>query len=117
MKKSAATAVLSVLLLVTSACLAGDWPNFRGPNWDGKSTETGLLKSWPERGPPLAWKVEGLGKGFSSVAITGGKIFTMGDREDQQWVIVLDLATRKELWAAKVGEPWKTGKGGPRCTP
>ena len=117
MKKYAATTVLGVVLLATSVCLASDWPNFRGPNWDGKSTEAGLLKSWPEQGPPLVWKVEGLGKGFSSVAITGGKIFTMGDREDQQWVIVLDLATRKELWAAKVGKPWATGKGGPRCTP
>ncbi|MHC4239953.1 MAG: PQQ-binding-like beta-propeller repeat protein, partial [Planctomycetota bacterium] len=105
------------VLIGASVGIGRDWPNFRGPNWDGKSTETGLLKSWPEQGPPLAWKVEGLGKGFSSVAITGGRIFTMGDRQDQQWVIALDLATRKESWAASVGKPWKTGKGGPRCTP
>jgi outer membrane protein assembly factor BamB len=125
MKKYAAITVLSVVSLAASVCLAGDWPNFRGPNWDGKSTETGLLKSWPEQGPPVAWKIEGLGKGFSSVAIVAGKIFTMGDRtvgageneQYQQFVICLDQATRKEVWAAKVGEPWKTGKGGPRCTP
>ncbi|MHC4664480.1 MAG: PQQ-binding-like beta-propeller repeat protein, partial [Planctomycetota bacterium] len=117
MKKYAAITILCLVLLAAPVSLGGDWPNFRGPNWDGKSTETGLLKNWPEQGPPLAWKVEGLGKGFSSVAITGGKIFTMGDRQDLQWVIALDLATRKELWAAKVGRPWATGKGGPRCTP
>jgi len=112
MKKYAAVTVSGVVLLAASVCLAGDWPNFRGPNWDGKSRETGLLASWPEQGPPLAWKVEGLGKGFSSVAIVGGKIFTMGDRtvgegdneQYLQFVICLDKGTRKELWAARVGE-------------
>ena len=54
-----------------------------------------------------------MGKGFSSVAIVGGKAFTMSGRKDGQYVVALDLATQKELWAAKVGE-----KGGePRCTP
>ena len=100
-----------------SACGGNEWTNFRGPNRDGKSPETGLLKSWPEGGPPLAWKATGLGKGFSGVSIAGGKIFTMGDRDGQQFVIALDRSTRKELWAAKIGEQWKTGKAGPRCTP
>jgi len=96
---------------------AAGWPQFRGPNRNGKSPETGLLRSWPEEGPPLAWQKAGLGKGFSGVAIVDGKIFTMGDREDEQLVIALDLNTRKELWTARVGKPWKTGKAGPRCTP
>jgi outer membrane protein assembly factor BamB len=93
-----------------------EWPNFRGPNWDGKSAETGLLKEWPESGPELLWSATGLGIGYSSVSIADGKIFTMGDREGGQWVIALDLATRDELWAVRIGDPWET-KPGSRCTP
>ncbi|MHC4338373.1 MAG: outer membrane protein assembly factor BamB family protein [Planctomycetota bacterium] len=91
-----------------TASAAKDWPNFRGPNWDGKSMETGLLKSWPEEGPPLLWEKTGLGKGYSTVSIADGKIFTMGDRKGGQWVIALDFATRKELWAKRIGDPWDT---------
>jgi outer membrane protein assembly factor BamB len=92
-----------------------DWPQWRGPSRDGRSTETGLLKEWPKDGPPLLWRVAGLGKGYSSVSITGGRILTMGDRGPAQYVIALDLASHKELWATKVGGPWRDG--GPRCTP
>ena len=50
--------------------MAGDWPRFRGPNNNGISTETGLLKEWPEDGPKLLWMIEGLGIGFSTVYMT-----------------------------------------------
>jgi outer membrane protein assembly factor BamB len=102
--------------------LFGEWPQWRGPNRDGISAETGLLKTWPEGGPKLLWEIKGLGIGYSSVAISGGKLYTMGDRsiEEQsrskktQCVIAYDLATQKELWTAKVGPPHDDG---PRCTP
>ena len=101
------------LFTLTALAAPGDWPQWRGPNRDGVSAETGLLKEWPAGGPQLAWKTSGLGAGFSSVAIVGGKIFTMAGRKDGQYVVALDLATQKELWAAKVG-----GKNDqPRCTP
>jgi len=113
------------LLLLVSAIASGgfaaaQWPQWRGPNRDAVSPDTGLLQEWPEGGPPLEWKVTGLGRGYSSVAIAGGKLFTMGDlRNDEgreeQFVIALDLATRKKRWTAKVGRPH--GGGGPRCTP
>ena len=59
-----------------------DWAQWRGPNRDAKSNETGLLENWPEDGPPLAWKATGVGGGYSSVAIANGRIFTMGDLDD-----------------------------------
>jgi outer membrane protein assembly factor BamB len=89
----------------------GQWPQWRGPERDGKSQETGLLKTWPEEGPPLLWKVDGLGRGFSSVAIAGDKIFTMGDRKGGAVLIALSLADGKELWTTKVGG------NDPNCTP
>jgi len=113
---------VSLILALAGIALgaAADWPQFRGPNRDGKSPETGLLKEWPEGGPKLLWKIEGLGRGYATVSIVGDKIFTMGDRTPQgesesQFIIALDLATRKELWATRVGPP--NADGGPRCTP
>ncbi len=97
---------------------ASDWPGWRGPDREGVSTETGLLREWPEGGPPLLWDMGGLGVGFSSVAIAGGRLFTMGDLseggEKAQYAIAVDLAERKRLWAARVGPPHGDG---PRCTP
>ena len=64
------------ILLAGSVCLADDWPQFRGPGRDGKSAETGLLKKWPEAGPKKLWSVEGLGIGYSSVAVADGFVYT-----------------------------------------
>jgi len=105
-----------------SHAAAPDWPQFRGPDRDGKCAETGLLKEWPKGGPKLLWKVSGLGRGFSDIAIVGGKFYTMGDRtpsgEDEgQFVLAFDLQSRKELWATRIGPPYAESGGGPRCTP
>ena len=63
---------------------------WRSPNRDGLSAETGLLSSWQERGPKLAWKVKGLGNGLSSVAVTEGRIYTMGKRDGTIKMIALN---------------------------
>jgi outer membrane protein assembly factor BamB len=99
---------------------ANDWPQFHGPNRDAKCTETGLLKQWPENGPKLLWKLTGLGRGYSTVAIADGRLLTTGDRKtegqgESQFIIAYDLASRKELWATRVGPPHDDG--GPRSTP
>ena len=80
--------VLLLSISTLSICSFGstsygeDWAQWRGPNRDAKSNETGLLENWPEDGPPLAWKATGVGGGYSSIAITNGRIFTMGDLDD-----------------------------------
>lgn len=105
---------------VQSACcaMASDWPQWRGPNRDGISKETGLLKEWPADGPPLAWKTNGLGQGFSSVSVADGKIFTLGDRPDASYVIALAEKDGKHVWAAKLGRAGAPGGYvGTRCTP
>ena len=107
-----------LLLSTTLAVAAGDWPQFRGPHRDGCSTETGLLKAWPEGGPALRWKAAGLGKGYSSVSIVGDTLYVMGTRDDQECVIALDLATQREKWLTRIGPIFRDGQGdGPRCTP
>ncbi|MCH7689406.1 MAG: PQQ-binding-like beta-propeller repeat protein, partial [Planctomycetes bacterium] len=82
---------------------SGYWPQWRGPNRDNKSTETGLLKEWPKEGPPLVWKVEGLGAGIGSVSVAGGRIFTTGQHEQKEYVIALDEKTGKHLWTSPAG--------------
>ena len=107
----------AITLIVNSTLSAADWPQWRGPNRDGHSPETALLREWPQGGPPFVWKTNGLGAGYSSVAVANGKIFTMGDRPDAAFVHALDLSG-KQLWSTKVGKPGGgDGYPGPRCTP
>jgi outer membrane protein assembly factor BamB len=85
----------------------GHWPQYRGPDRTNVSSETGLLKKWPEDGPPLAWKASGLGEGVASVAVDGGRVFTLGYREDDEVVTALEEATGKKLWEARIGAAMK----------
>jgi outer membrane protein assembly factor BamB len=79
---------------------APDWPQWRGPNRDAQSAETGLLQTWPKGGPPLLWSTKGLGTGYSSVAVSGGRIFTMGDLNRRQFVLAFSDTDGKLLWSA-----------------
>ena len=72
-----------------------NWPQWRGPNRDGVSKETGLLKQWPAEGPPLLWKASGAGRGYSSFSIANGRLYTMGLRGDREFVIAFDVASRE----------------------
>src|SRR5262245_10167340 len=96
---------------------AGNWPQFRGPNRDNLSPDTGLLKEWDADGPALAWKASGLGLGFSSVSVTADRIYTMGDIEGSQYVLALAATDGKLLWKTKVGPEWQDRYPGPRATP
>ena len=61
----------------------GAWPTWLGPNRDGKSPDAGLLKQWPPGGPPLLWKVDDIGKGYSSVVVVDGTVYVTGDVDDE----------------------------------
>jgi len=85
------------------AAPSGDWPQWRGPIRDGVSPETGLLSSWPSDGPPLLWSARGAGKGYSSVAVSDGRIYTMGNRGGAEELIAFDEKTGDLLWSTRVG--------------
>jgi outer membrane protein assembly factor BamB len=100
--------VLIALALAALACFpraatADDWPQWRGPDRSNVSAETGLLKEWPKDGPPLVWRVEGLGHGVASVAVAGGRLFTLGYRGDDEFAIALDVKDGKKVWEARLG--------------
>ena len=103
--------------LLAGLAAAAEWPQWRGPDRNGKSSETGLMQSWPESGPPLAWKTDGLGAGYSSVSVAGDRIFTMGDIEGAQYVLALDNDGGKLKWKTRVGPAHEDKYGGPRSTP
>jgi len=107
-------------LTVQGAAPSGDWPQWRGPQRDDLSTETGLLQEWPTGGPPLVWHVTELGGGYSGVSLAGGRIFTMGEKGEASYLLALNRADGKLHWSTKVGKAGAPGWGGfagPRCTP
>ena len=95
-----------------------DWPQWRGPNRDGRSAEKGLLKDWPSSGPPLAWRVSGAGEGYSSFAVANGRLYTLGARNGTEYTLAFDAGTGKKLWEAPNGRRFTNDRGsGPRATP
>ncbi|MHB1037498.1 MAG: outer membrane protein assembly factor BamB family protein [Pirellulales bacterium] len=98
--------LMAVISLATAAEL--EWPAWRGPNGDGKSPDTDLLKQWPDDGPKLLWKVDDIGVGFSSVAVAGGKVFITGDKDGKLKIFARDL-DGKPLWE----KDHEKGRGGP----
>jgi len=96
---------------------ASDWPQWRGADRNGQSSDTGLLQEWPEAGPPLAWKAAGVGRGFSSVAVAGDHIYTLGDQGDDQFVFALKRKGGAIAWKTRIGSANKTDFPGSRSTP
>jgi outer membrane protein assembly factor BamB len=82
-----------------------EWPNFHGKDHLNKSTETGLLSTWPEAGPSLVWKAAGIGEGYSSVAIADGLIYTSGKSENQTYVFAFNM-NGKLVWKKPNGTAW-----------
>ncbi len=123
MRKHIALVVTAWLVAFLGQSLSAaqmDWPQWRGPNRDGLSAETGLLKEWPKEGPPLLWKATGLGAGYSGVSLAGQRIFTMGEQADANHVLALNRADGKILWSTRLGKAGAPGWGGfagPRATP
>ena len=106
--KSRLLATLATLCLCCSALSvttsASDWPQWRGPNRDGISSETGLLKQWPSEGPKLLWQVNDLGDGYSTPAVVGNRIYLMSNRGlDNEFVQALSTQDGKVIWTTRVG--------------
>ncbi len=95
---------LALTLVLSPVAMADDWPQFRGPNRDGKSTETDLLKQWPQGGPELLLTVKGAGIGYSSPTIVGERIYVSGDVEGKNRLAMFDLQG-KQLKQVEIGKP------------
>ena len=107
-----------LLLVVQPHAQTPDWYQWRGPNRDGHSAETGLLKEWPPGGPKLVWKATGAGTAYSSFSSSDNRLFTLGARGDTEYVLAFDAASGRKLWEVPNGRRFRNEMGdGPRSTP
>jgi outer membrane protein assembly factor BamB len=86
MKKTIITLTLTAALIALHSQV--EWRYNRTGMY---SSETGLLKSWPTEGPELLWHFEGLGRGYTSVAIANNRIFATGEHDDVGYLFVFDM--------------------------
>lgn len=104
--------------LVALPGLAGDSPQFRGADRTGIYHETGLLKAWPEGGPPRLWLATGIGAGYSSPLIHQGRIYVTGSQADQEsYVYMLDLEGKLLDKIAYGKDTDASAAPAARCTP
>jgi outer membrane protein assembly factor BamB len=97
--------LLVVALTISSAALAADWPQWRGPERTGLSAETGLLAEWPADGPTLVWQVKNIDDGFSTPAVVGDRLYLMSNKgTDDEFVQALSVADGSQKWATRVGK-------------
>jgi outer membrane protein assembly factor BamB len=108
----------TTLLAAENNATSGEWPQWRGPNRTGLSAETGLNTDWEAHPPKLLWTATGLGEGYASVAVTGGRIYTTGNLQHGQGVTAIDAKNGEVLWSQAIteGVP-KHSYTGSRCTP
>lgn len=108
---------LAGLVLSAASLAAADWPQWRGPDRNGKSSESGLLTVWPEGGPPLVYRASGLGNGYASLAVVGERVYTTGDRGEDQYLLAVKKADGTPVWKVRLGPAWDDKYIGARSTP
>jgi outer membrane protein assembly factor BamB len=122
MKTSSLLRMAFGIALAAEVAGAADWPQWRGPQRDGNSGETGLLQEWPVDGPKLLWQVKDLGFGYSTPAVSEGCLYLLSNEGlDNERVLARAAEDGRELWAiriGKVGNPdQKPSYPGARSTP
>jgi outer membrane protein assembly factor BamB len=104
MNRSLVITPLTLILMVFTAA-AGDWPQFRGPERTGISEETGLLREWPEEGPQLVWRVDGLGDGYSGPSVVGDRVYLINNQgNDNEFVHARSTSDGGEAWSTRIGD-------------
>jgi len=96
---------LLVAVMVVVFVQAADWPQWRGPQRNGISDETGLLKEWPKEGPKLLWQLKDIGGGYSTPAVVGERIYLVSNKGmDNEFVQALAVNDGKQVWAQRLGK-------------
>src|ERR1044071_4301527 len=104
-----------LLLLSALSASADDWPQWRGPNRDDVSRETGLNLDWSQKKPPLLWTFNQAGAGYSAPTIVGATLYCQGAAEGSDFAFALDTQTGKLKWKQALGTQFNQDRGdGPR---
>ena len=114
-----ARSLLCLLLTGFTSIAAADdsWPQWRGPNRDGHSEAKGLRWNWSDQAPSLLWTAEGMGRGYSSVSVDDGMIYTTGNTDAGQSVVAVSTDGDVQWTQPLTDTAPKHGYGGARCTP
>jgi outer membrane protein assembly factor BamB len=96
-------AILVGFLVGVLPAWSADWPQWRGPDRDGTSKETGLLKQWPKEGPKLLWKGTKVGGGYSTPSVVGERVYLLVDRGKEEFAVALNGKDGKPLWSTRLG--------------
>lgn len=95
----------SCLLFISTTAPAADWPQWRGPNRDGTSPETGLLKEWPKDGPKLLWHAKDIGFGYSTPAVVGDRLYILSNEgPENEFVQALNIKDGSQIWSTTLGK-------------
>lgn len=97
-------APLVALIFNTATAYALDWPQWRGPNRNGISQETGLLQEWPADGPTLLWQVNDIGYGFSTPSVSGQRLYLMSNEGNDEFARAYNVADGKLVWSTGIGK-------------
>src|SRR5260370_8590569 len=104
MKPNSSARVSGLLIVAAVSAAANDWPQWRGPQRNGISQETGLLKEWPKDGPKLHWKVADAGSGYSTPAVVGDRLYLLGNEGlENEFGEALDVKDGSRLWQTRLG--------------
>jgi outer membrane protein assembly factor BamB len=97
--------LLLVVAVLGISSLAADWPQWRGPERDGVSKETGLLKEWPKDGPKLLWQVTDIDYGYSTPAVAGDRLYLLSNKgKDDEFVLALGVKDGQRVWSRRLGK-------------
>jgi outer membrane protein assembly factor BamB len=118
LEKRTCLVLVALWLMPMVASFAGNWPQFRGPDRNGTSAETGLLRAWPDGGPEVLWSTP-VGQGYSAAAIHGGKVyFNDYDEATSEFLVrCLTLDEGRELWRFKEQRRIRPNHGITRSVP
>ena len=93
------------LCLLPLGARAADWPQWRGPQRNGISAETGLLAEWPKEGPKLVWQVKDIDSGYSTPSVVGDRLYLLSNQGlDNEFVQMLDAKGGKRIWSQRIGK-------------
>ena len=93
------------LCLLPLETQAADWPQWRGPQRNGISAETGLLAEWPKEGPKLVWQVKDIDSGYSTPSVVGDRLYLLSNQGlDNEFVQALDAKGGKRIWSQRIGK-------------
>lgn len=102
--RSLCLALFAGTTLFFNTLIAADWPQWRGPQRDGHSAETGLLKEWPKEGPKLLWQAKEIGEGYSTPSVVGDHLYLLSNEGlENEYALALSTKDGSRVWSTKLG--------------